>query len=314
MKILFTSVGRRVELIQAYTRAAAKIGVDIDIIGGDISPTAPALQFCDKTVYLPPIGDENYIPFLIEYCQKESIDALIPTIDTDLLILADNCMRFGRTRVIVSSAEKVRICRDKRYTANYLLGMGLESPVPEDDIKKYSGKYPAFIKPRDGSSSINAYKVDNEKELVAMADIVPDYIIQPYIRGTEYTIDIFCDFNGNPIFITPRIRLAVRAGEVLKTQIDQDELIIEEIKKLIDDFKPVGAITVQMIRDELTQKDYYIEINPRYGGGAPLSMKAGANSAEMMIRLLNGERIDYVDKAAENGAVFSRFDQNVRVK
>ena len=314
MKILFTSVGRRVELMQVYADAAKKCGVALEIIGGDISPTAPALQFCNRSVILPRIKNENYIPFLIDFCEREQVDALIPTIDTDLLVLAENRERFHNTRVVVSAPEKVKICRDKRFTADYFRSVGLKSPVPVDDVKNYKGGYPAFIKPKDGSSSINAYKADTEEELIALAEMVPDYIIQPFVRGTEYTIDIFCDFEGNPVFITPRIRLAVRAGEVLKTKIAQDEKIINEMKQLVADYKPCGAITIQMIRDDRTGDDYYIEINPRYGGGAPLSIKAGADSAKVMIQLLNGEKIDYIPFAAENGAVYSRFDQSVKVE
>ena len=70
---------------------------------------------------------------------------------------------------------------------------------------------------------------------------------------------------------------------------------------------------MQMIRQESTGDDYYIEINPRCGGGAPLSMKAGADSAEALLRLLNGEKLAFVDNAAEDGAIYSRFDQSVRV-
>ena len=183
-----------------------------------------------------------------------------------------------------------------------------------DDVNAYDGGFPAFIKPKDGSSSINAYKVSSMDELVSYANQVPDYIIQPFIEGTEYTVDAFCDFFGNPIFITPRIRLAVRAGEVLKTEIAIDRKIVDEMKALIADYKPCGAITVQLIRQSSTGDDYYIEINPRFGGGAPLSIKAGADSAAAMLRLIDGEKLDYVDGAAENGAVFSRFDQSVRVK
>ena len=61
-------------------------------------------------------------------------------------------------------------------------------------------------------------------------------------------------------------------------------------------------------------KDYYIEINPRYGGGAPLTMRAGANSAKAILRLLAGEQIGYQPYAAENNAVYCRFDQSIRVK
>ena len=313
MKILFTSVGRRVELIQAFASAAKKRGVSLEIIGGDASPTAPALQFCNQSVILPRINNENYIPFLIGFSEREKVDALIPTIDTDLLLLAEHKECFWNTKVVISAPDKVRICRDKRFTADYFMRLGLKSPLPVDDIKYYRGGFPAFIKPKDGSSSINAHRADNEDELTLLTEMVPDYIIQPFIGGTEYTIDVFCDFEGNPVFITPRERLEVRSGEVLKTKIIQDEKIIDEIKRLISDFKPCGAITVQMIRDERTGEDYYIEINPRFGGGAPLSIKAGADSADALIRLLNGERIDYKPFAAENAAVYSRFDQSVRI-
>lgn len=313
MKILFTSVGRRVELVQAFRSAAERQGFQLEIYGADITESAPALAFCNHTVIVPRIKEASYIPSLQKICADERIDALIPTIDTDLMILAQNKNQFGSTRVVISNPEKIAICRDKRFTADYFHSIGLKSPTPIDDWTKYNGGYPAFIKPKDGSSSIFAYKVENVKEMESYSKQVPDYIIQPYISGTEYTVDIFCDFDGNPIFITPRVRLAIRAGEVLKTKIVQDKQIIQEMKQLIKDYTPCGQITVQMIRQNDTDEDYYIEINPRFGGGAPLSMKAGADSAEALLRLLNGEKLDYVENAAEDGAIFSRFDQSIRV-
>ncbi len=314
MKILFTSVGRRVELIQAFRDASNRIGVSLEIFGADITDSAPALQFCDQTIIVPKIKDEAYIPTLVKVCEENNIDALIPTIDTDLLILSRNKNNFGKTKVVISAEDKISLCRDKRLTADYFKSVGLRSPHPVDDVKDYTQGFPAFIKPKDGSSSIFAYKVKNKEELEMYASQVPDYIIQPYIEGTEYTVDIFCDFDGNPIFITPRIRLAVRTGEVLKTEISQDEKIIEEIKQLIKDYKPCGQITVQLIRESSTGDDYYIEMNPRFGGGAPLSIKAGADSTEALLKLLNNESLSYIPNAAENGAVYSRFDQSVRVK
>lgn len=314
MKILFTSVGRRVELIEAFRDAAKKLDIKLDIYGADITESAPALYFCDYTVIVPKIHDLDYIPQLQKICKEKKIDALIPTIDTDLLLLAQNKRKFENTKVIISDPEKIKICRDKKLTADYFGNIGLNSPHPVSDWQEYKEGYPAFIKPKDGSSSVFAYKVNNETELKAYAEQVPDYIIQQFVEGIEYTVDIFCDFEGEPIYITPRIRLAVRSGEVLKTKIVQDKQIVEEMKRLIMDYKPCGQITVQLIREQGTGKDYYIEINPRFGGGAPLSMKAGANSAKALLRLLKGEHLDYVRNAAEDGATYSRFDQSVRVK
>lgn len=312
MKILFTSVGRRIELIQAFRMAAVRLGINLQIYGADIALSAPALAYCDRTVIVPRIKDSSYIPELRRICEEEKIDALVPTIDTDLLLLSENRETFGKTKVVISAPDKIALCRNKNLTAAYFRSIGLLCPETVNQAKDYKGGFPAFIKPQDGSSSIFAYKVNDEKELAAYAAQVPDYIIQPFISGTEYTVDIFCDFEGKPVFITPRIRLAVRAGEVLKTQISQDARIIAEMQQLAADFQPCGQITVQLIREEATGRDYYIEINPRFGGGAPLTIKAGADSAEALLRLIGGEVLTYQPQAAEEGSIFSRFDQSVR--
>lgn len=313
LRILFTSVGRRIELIQAYHRAAEKLGMPLTIYGVDITESAPGLRFCDKTEIVCRINEDRYIPMLLEICDREKIDALIPTIDTDLLILAKSKEKFAAigTKVVVSDVPMIQLCRDKRFTADFFISCGLKSPVPVDDYRNYEAGFPAFIKPKDGSSSIDAYKVNNQAELFSFSGKVDDYIIQPFISGKEYTIDIFCDFEGEPIYITPRERIAVRSGEVLKTRIEQNDIMIAEMKKLIEKFRPCGAITVQLIQDENTGDDYYIEINPRYGGGAPLSMKAGADSAMVMLKLLSGETVKYQSKAAMDQAVYSRYDQSV---
>ena len=315
INILFTGVGRRVELVQAFREAALVLDKCIKIYGADSSLTAPALAFCDYSRQVCGMKEEGYIGELLEICRKDKINLLVPTIDTDLLVLAQNREKFERvgTKVLVSSPEMVRVCRDKNLTSRFFTECGLKAPMPVNDWQEYQGGYPAFIKPKDGSSSINAYKVENPKELEEYASRIADYIVQPFIDGTEYTVDMFCDFDGNPVFITPRIRLAVRAGEVLKTQICLDERIISECEKLAARFRPCGPLAVQLIRDEKTGEDYYIEINPRFGGGAPLSMRAGAKSAQALFKLLCGEKSE-TGRLAGDGIIYSRFDQSVCIK
>jgi len=316
VKILFTSVGRRVELVQQFKMTAARMGVNLTVIGADISKTAPALAFCDKTVIVPRISNPDYIPALLDICQKLGVDGLIPTIDTDLYLLSKSKAEFAAigTQVFISAPEKISICRDKRFTSDYFHSLGLASPASVDDVDKYDGGFPAFIKPFDGSSSIGANKAENLEELKFFASRLSQYVIQPFAGGVEYTVDVFGDTDGNPVYITPRIRQAVRAGEVLKTKVCHQEKIVEEILRLVKDFKPCGPITVQLIRNEETDTNHYIEINPRFGGGAPLTMKAGADAAEALIKLLMGEKLTYMPKAAKEGAVFSRFDQSICVE
>ena len=310
-KILFTGVGRRIELLQAFRNAALVLNKELKIYGADMAGTAPALAYCDYTRKVVAMKDPQYIQNLIDICREDQIDLLIPTIDTDLLVLSENKEKFEMigTRVMISAPDKIRICRDKNNTSQFFVDCGLSAPIPVNEWEKYNAGYPAFIKPKDGSSSINAFKVENKEELEVYAGQVEDYIVQPFISGREYTIDIFCDWDGKPISIVPRERVQVRAGEVLKTKIVLDYTMIEESKVLCSVFKPCGPMTVQLIRDE-KGVDWFIEINPRYGGGAPLSMKAGARSAEAILRLLDGEMIEYMTDIAD-GAIYSRFDQSV---
>ncbi len=320
MKILFTSVGRRVELIQAFRSASNKLGCDLEIFGADISESAPALFFCDTREIVCRISNPNYIPTLLSICKNQKIDCLIPTIDTDLILLSQNKEKFEAvgTKVFVSECEKIEISRNKKRSASYFISLGLKAPDTYDSAEEFAEEYnigkqklPAFIKPNDGSSSVGVHRADNIEELMFYSRRVKNPIIQTCIEGREYSVDIFCDYNGNPVYITPRERLAVRAGEVSKTQIVQDDKIIEEMKVLVKDYKPCGQITVQLIRDKVTGDDYYIEINSRFGGGAPISMMAGADSAEAVLRILNGEKLTYHHKAARDGALYCRYDQSV---
>ena len=310
MRILFTGVGRRIELLQSFRNAALVLNKELRIYGADMAGTAPALAYCDFTRKVVAMKDPRYIDNLLSICADDHIDLLIPTIDTDLLVLSENQKKFEAigTKVMISAPDKIRICRDKNNTSQFFVDCGLHAPMPVNDWKEYKSGYPAFIKPKDGSSSINAFKVENQEELEVYAGQVEDYIVQPFVSGHEYTIDIFCDWEGEPISIVPRERLQVRAGEVLKTQICMDKTMIEESKALCKAFKPCGPMTVQLIRDE-AGNDWYIEINPRFGGGAPLSMKAGARSAEAILKLLDGEEIKEPELA--DGAIYSRFDQSV---
>lgn len=315
INILFTGVGRRIELLQAFRNAALVLNKSLKIYGADIAGTAPALAYCDYSRRVVSMKDDYYIDNLLDICKKDGISLVIPTIDTDLLVLSENKSRFDAigTRVLISAPDKIRICRDKNYTSKFFIECGLQAPIPVNNWNNYECGYPAFIKPKDGSSSINAFKVENVEELKIYANQIGDYIVQPFVEGKEYTIDIFCDWYGEPLSIVPRERLQVRAGEVLKTKITMDSTMIDEAKKICNHFKPCGPLTVQLIKDNVSGIDYYIEINPRFGGGAPLSMKAGARSAECILKMLEDEEVGCFTDIADN-AIYSRFDQSVCIQ
>ncbi|MDK2839892.1 MAG: carbamoyl-phosphate synthase large subunit [Thermosipho sp. (in: thermotogales)] len=316
INILFLSVGRRVELIQEFIKAKNSRKIEGKILGVDMDPLSPALYFVDNYYIVPSVKENNYIDKLIEICKKESISLIVPTIDTELYILSENRNLFEKigVNVLISSENVIKISRNKWETYNFFKSLGLKTPKSYIEGMEYAINYPCFIKPISGSSSVNAFKVKNEIELEFYKYHIGDYILQEYINGTEYTIDVFCDFDGNPIFITPRIRLAVRSGEVIKTKISNEDKLIDQVLLIINNLKPKGPLTIQAIKSFEDNHFYFIEINARFGGGAPLSMKAGANSAEALYDILNGKKLEFKRYAAKDGLIFLRFDQSIIIE
>lgn len=311
--ILILSAGRRVELVQCYQNAARKLKIKSNIVAGDCSDTAPALYFADRKFKLPRINEPNYISSIIGACNSENISLVVPTIDTDLLLLSENKKKIEektKAKVLISDQRVIEICRDKVKTQKFLRENDFNIPkmYTDAELDNDEVKYPLFIKPKSGSSSVNTFKVNNKNELNIYKNIINDPIVQDFIEGEEYTVDVFLDFNSNIITIVPRLRITIRSGEIAKGKIIKDREIIEDVTRLMDILKPIGHITVQL--KKTIKGIEYIEINPRFGGGAPMSIQSGADSCENLYRLLIGEKLEYNENYRDN-IMFLRFDNSI---
>ncbi len=315
INVLILSAGRRVELIKCFKNARDRLGIQGIVVAGDASPLAPALYYADKHVIFPRIDSGKYIEAIIEACLQYDIGLVVPTIDTELLLLSEEKKRIEEKTgclVLVSERTVVAICRDKRNTQKFMEDNGFLVPhlYTEKEFKEGRFRFPLFIKPIDGSSSIDAYRADNEEELSSALLRVKNPMIQDYMEGAEYTVDVFLDFSSKIISLVPRLRIAVRSGEIAKGKIVRDKEIEDDVKRLMKLLKPIGHITVQLRKTERGVE--YIEINPRFGGGAPMSIMAGADSCEYLYRLLRGESLEYRD-SYRDGVTFLRFDACVEL-
>ena len=313
INVLVLSAGRRVELIKCFKRAASELKVTGNVVAVDCSDTAPALYFADKHRLVPRIDSGRYVDAVIDVCKEESISLIVPTIDTELLLLAENKERIENetgAKLLISDLPVIRICRNKLETQRYMEEHGFKVPhlYTKEELEKDNIVFPLFVKPVDGSSSIDAYKVENREQLSAILTLVKDPMVQDYMAGDEYTIDVFLDFGSNIISMVPRLRMATRSGEIAKGRIVKDTEIIEDVTRLMNELKPIGHITVQCRKTHRGIE--YIEINPRFGGGAPMSIMAGADSCRNLYRLLRGEVLTYNDDYREN-VIFLRFDSSI---
>mgnify|MGYP004537924773 CR=1 FL=1 len=316
INILFLSAGRRVELIKAFRKAMESSNTIGKLIAVDLVETAPALYFADEHLRIKRVLEEGYVDELIDICKNKSINLIIPTIDTELKVLSENKERIEKetsAQIMVSDKEAISIMRDKYKTYEFLKKNGFNVPIviSDKDIENKNYKFPLFIKPFDGSSSINNFKVENEEELNFFRKYVSKPIIQEFIQGQEYCVDIFTDFDGNPITIVPKKRVAAREGEIMKAEIVKDRRIIDTMKKLVEVIKPKGEINVDcMVNDKEIN---IIEINGRFAGGSPISFEAGANSPLNLLKILNGETLSY-NEDYQNGMLAFRFDDCIYLK
>lgn len=314
--VLILSAGRRVELVNCFKAARDRLKLHGKVLAADMSYTAPALYFADGHFIIPKISDDGYVNAIIEICKKNDVALIVPTIDTELCKLAQNKQIIEEqtgAKLLVSDYDSVATCCDKKLTAEYFEQHGFKYPrvITAEDLKRGNYEFPLFIKPEDGSSSINAFRVNNKRELDFFTSYIDRPIVQECVCGEEYTVDCFCDFNGKILSVVPRIRLATRSGEVLKGRTAKNPSIIADVTRLVTSLGFIGQTTVQCFLCE-NGDIKYIEINPRFGGGAPMSIAAGADSCEKLYRLLKGETLEY-DETWEDGVTISRFDGSVRV-
>lgn len=285
MNILFTSVGRRVELLRVFRRGYDELGLKGSIIALDIDPLAPALQVADYSYIVPALSSREYLPALVSICRQHNVGLVFPLIDPDIPILAGAREMIEATgaRVAVVAPELACLISDKWCTTEFFTSIRLKTPrswLPPHPLPSRI-TYPLFIKPRRGSAGKDAFKILNERELKFFQKYVDNPIIQEFVDGDEITNDVVVDLKGNMLAVVSRRRIEVRAGEVAKGVTIYNPIITEGCVKIANALAVRGPITVQcIIKDEVP---YFTEINARMGGGFVLGVAAGANSPQWLL-------------------------------
>jgi carbamoyl-phosphate synthase large subunit len=316
LSVLFTCIGRRVSLLNSFRRSARELKINAHFSSTDTTKLSPALQLCDKGFLVKAVTDANYIKQLLTIVKTNKVKLLVPTVDLDLKLLAQNKPKFASMGccVLVSTPEVVDICQDKRKTHRFLLKNGFDTPITISARTALSKKmlyWPCFLKPWDGYASRGNAVVNNRKELLFFAKRIPNAICQEFIKGTEHTCDVYVDFSMKVRCVVPRKRIEVRAGEVSKGQVVKHPHIMSEAVRLVETLGAgPGVITLQLFLTD-DGKVKFIEINPRFGGGVPLSIKAGANFPKWILQELLGKKTNIRLDSFKDNLIMLRYDGEV---
>ncbi|MGB7537485.1 MAG: ATP-grasp domain-containing protein [Anaerolineales bacterium] len=293
VNVLFTSAGRRVELLRAFKGAYRALRLKGKIIVTDINPLAPSVQAADSTYEVPPFTDPGYVPALLEIAKRSRVQMVFPLIDPDIPILAAHKLQFESfgAKVMTPDQDGADTARDKWKTHQLFRSLGIpaaRSWLPED-LGKAKPEFPLFIKPRRGSAGQGAFRVEDERQLEFFLAYVDDPIIQECLPGPEITSDVICGAQGEAWAVVSRRRIEIRAGEVAKGVTVWDKTIADHCIPAARGIRAAGPVTVQCIlRDG---NPFFTEINARFGGGCPLGIAAGANSPKWYLAEAAGLKV-----------------------
>ena len=314
--ILITSAGQRVALVKDFQETLKRFFPEGNVYTTDMNPRlAPAAYISDGCFEVPRCTSEDYIESLLQICLGNNIGLVVPTIDTELAILASNKNIFLKQGIVVSVSDYdfVMMCRDKRNTGEFFEKHGIRVPKA---IDKYHPTFPLFAKPYDGSLSTNLHYIKNAEELTEEILNDPKLLFMEYIDKNvykEYTIDMYYGRDHKVKCIVPRERIKIRAGEINKGLTEKEPLTSYLYERLETIGGCIGCICIQVFMNPATGDVVGIEINPRFGGGYPQTYAAGGNYAEYLIReYFLGEEIQYKDDWKDH-LLMLRYDDAVYV-
>lgn len=309
--VLITAGSRRVPLVTAFQRALRQAGGG-QVVVTDVNALSPAVHVADRAFRVPLSTEPGYVDALERICREQAIGLLVPTIDDELEVIGAARTRFeaAGTRVAASPEPTAAICNDKARTCAHLRARGvaaaaswlpgaLPDPMP----------FPAFVKPRGGRGGVGAFPVRNARELDFFLDYVETPVIQEYLQGPEYTIDMLCQ-RGRPVSIVPRERVVIRAGVMDRGRTVKDPVLMALAVDCADALEFHGAVNIQC-RIGRDGRPAVFEINPRFSGGIPLTIAAGADFPGMLVAWAFGRELPSRIGEFEDGLWMTSYEQGI---
>jgi carbamoyl-phosphate synthase large subunit len=296
MNLLLSCIGKRGYLADFFRAAMGGQG---KIIGTSHTSWTPGFQACDEAVVLPPIASDEYLPALLDLCQRHDIQGLLSLYDPDVLRLASAYQDFLNIGVqpVLPPLAAATIAFDKLATYRFLSERHFLTPLTTDSLEVAeqwlaagSMQFPLIVKPRCGFGSFNTFLAHNLQQLRAFFHYAPDMIVQSFVDGEAINVDGLSDFTGRALSIVPWKKLLSRQGETERAITIEDPELLHHGVHLMEALGVVGPMDADLFRTA-DGKLWTLELNLRFGGGYPVSHLAGASFPQKILSLLSGHSL-----------------------
>ena len=292
--ILLFNGRRRVYIVKKIKEYLKELNLNIGIYLTDTDNLDPVGYYADKFSVLPPIESNKFVDEFLKFVKKENIKYIFLWNNKDFYIFDKirKKLKELNIKVLLPNKKQIDICFNKKNTNDFCINNNIATPKTYYDLNlfyKSDCDYPVIVKPYNGAGNLNIFKADSKEELEIFYKKVPNAIIQEYIDGEHYTIDVFYDKKVRAVI--PRKRVKVRDAEVVEASICLDKVLIDIGEKVAESLKVIGPTNIQVIvKDNIP---YVIDIHCRFGGGTDLSIEAGVPIDKWIVNLLLGKKNNY---------------------
>lgn len=316
MNYLMLSVGRRGELLKDFRRSAAD---GAKLVATDMSPYAPALYFADRQYLMPRIDAPEYLDRVLDICKREGIQAVTTFIDPEIELLAKSRAHFEKlgVEVLAPYEETAKLCFDKYMMYQYLKEHHISTVETWGDIESFQTalsagqvQFPVFVKPRTGSGSVGARKIDTLPLLEQAMQADSSLIVQEFMDGIDLDADVYIDtITHEAVSAFSKRKIETKIGGASKTISFKDERLFQFIRDICKVLNFNGPVDMDFFyRDG----QYYLsEVNPRFGGAYLHAYGAGVDFIKLIERNLNGLANVPCFGQYEEGVVMMMYDSVV---
>lgn len=271
------------------------------VIGTDIYPGnwLADSKSVDCFAQVPSTTDsKKYIHRLLDICEKESVQYIIPLTDLEVDVLNMNRHPFDEREIklCISDRHIIPLCRNKRNASRLIQKKTSCCVIPE--IKKEMvtswTQFPVICKKIDGRSSngMNIFLSKKELQCFIEENGIQDYVIQPFLDGKIITADILRDKKYKECVILTREEL-LRTTNGLGTtvRIFHEQALEDMCIQMAEALDIQGCVNFEFL-ETVQGKRYFLECNPRFSGGLEFSVLSGYDFVINHLRYFQGKRID----------------------
>lgn len=287
--VLITSLSSKVPLIREVRKALSKISAVCKLIGADSNPHCIGRYFVNDFWEMP-LTERLDPAEVVQYCIEKNIKAVIPTRDKELPFYAQHKKLFqdNGIAVMVSSFLSVQQCFDKISFYNTLKDHCGLNPIVTCEQPDAALARRWVVKERSGSGSRNLLIDITAEDARSASGRFENPIFQPYIKGVEFTIDLYVAKNGIPKGGVVRTRdLVVHGESQVSTTVDRSD--IREISFNAATIIGLTGHALFQVIEDTSGILHIVECNCRFGGASTLSVAAGLKSFDLFFRECLGD-------------------------